>query len=153
MNGSLIVLLPINSGEYTYKDGDVAPFHQTTIWLGESDGINEQEVAQIISAMVLFCQSETPVTATIMGKGVLGPDYDPVVFTQSHEQVRLRQRLLMMTPIYEIHERVAQHPTWIPHISGYDGNYGEFITFNRFGFWHGNSKYEFEFGNNIIRTI
>jgi hypothetical protein len=145
MNSALIVALPIGDRTVTYKDGDTAPLHQTLVFFGDTLNVTPEERAKISNVVSLFATHTYPFTAKVIGKGTLGPDQDEVVFTESRELTRIRERFVGDFWVNQVMTRTEQHPNWISHVSGMQNAvFGDFVLFNRLAFWFGDEREVFE---------
>jgi hypothetical protein len=143
MDGVLMVALPQRRGTVTYKDGDVAPLHQTMVWLGNTEQIPQSAVYHFIQLTNDIAQKYGPAMATVIGSGWLGKDMEQIVVTSSHDLTAMRNEFANHPHTLELVQGIEQHPTWIPHVAGWEfDNFGDVILFDRLGFWYGDVKYE-----------
>jgi hypothetical protein len=113
MDGVLIVALPQRRGTVTYADGDVAPLHQTMMWMGTTEDIPRSEVFHLIQLTNDIAKKYGPAMATIIGAGWLGKDLEPIVITSSQELTDMRNEFANHPYIQELIANIEQHPTWI----------------------------------------
>jgi hypothetical protein len=146
MDGVLMVALPQKRGTVTYKDGDIAPIHQTMVFLGTTEVIPQSAVYHFIQLTNDIAQKYGPAMATVIGSGWLGSDLEPIVITSSQELTDMRNEFFNHPHTQELLTGIDQHPTWIPHVAGWESSFekpfGEVILFDRLGFWYGDVKYE-----------
>jgi hypothetical protein len=143
MDGVLMVALPQKRGTVEYKDGDVAPLHQTMVFMGTTETVPQSSVYHFIQLTNDIAQKYGPAMATIIGSGWLGVDLEKVVITSSQELTDMRNEFANHPHTLEILSGFDQHPTWIPHVAGWPTDeFGDVILFDRLGFWYGDVKYE-----------
>jgi hypothetical protein len=143
MDGVLMVALPQKRGTVTYADGDVAPLHQTMVWMGSTEDIPQSAVFHLIQLTNDIAKKYVPVMATIIGSGWLGKDMEQIVLTSSQALTDMRNEFANNPYTIDLMQNVQQHPTWIPHVAGWEfDNFGDVILFDRLGFWYGSTKYE-----------
>lgn len=146
MDGVLMVALPATRGTVTYEDGDVAPLHQTMVWIGTTESIPQRAVYQLIQLTNDIAKKYFSVVSTVIGSGVLGIDSEKIVITQSRELTNIRDEFIENPYVIELMQHTEQHPTWIPHVSGWgEAKFGDVILFDRLGLWYGDVKYEVPF--------
>jgi hypothetical protein len=143
MDGVLMVALPQKRGTVTYTDGDVAPLHQTMVWIGTTDSIPQSAVYHLIQLTNDIAQKYGPAMATVIGAGWLGKDLEPIVITSSDDLTAMRNEFANHPHTMELMQGGEHHPTWIPHVAGWESSdFGEVILFDRLGLWYGDVKYE-----------
>jgi hypothetical protein len=149
MDGVLMVALPQKRGTVTYSDGDIAPLHQTMVFMGTTENVPQSWVYHCIQLTNDIATKYGPAMATIIGSGNLGKDMEPIVITSSQELTDMRNEFANNQHIIQLMSGIEQHPTWIPHVAGWEfEKFGDVILFDRLGFWYGDTKYEIPlFGN------
>jgi hypothetical protein len=144
MKSAVIVALPIGKETVTYNDGDTTSVHQTLVYLGDAALLPAHEASKISAFVEALSYEVAPVTGLVIGKGVLGPEDDRMVLTESEGLTAIRQQLIEVDLIREVMDRVGQHPNWISHVSGMQNlKYGNYILFDRLAFWWGDMRSEY----------
>jgi hypothetical protein len=142
MNHSLIVAVPVGSETHTYEDGDVVPIHQTIVYFGSSKNVSTGEAHGLRSLVDVIAGQHNAIMARISGRAQLGPDGENVVLTESYVLSNIYRSFADNEFVKNIMRRTAQYPQWIPHVSGMGHlKYGDFLTFDRLGFWHGDDRF------------
>lgn len=139
--GVVIVALPEGDNTVTYNDGDTTEVHQTIVYLGTLDDLQEGEGDAILAVTEYIAAQVAPFTAMVIGAGTLGPDADAIVLTEADELQRLHDLATGDELIWDIYEERNNHPTWISHISGDSYAPGDEVRFDRVAAWFGGDNH------------
>ena len=151
MNGFCIVALPLGDNKVEYNDGDIAPVHQTLVYLGNAQNFDERTFYEVKLEVQELARLLPVISAKVCGRATLGPDAEKVILTESAELTSIRNALVSFSPIADALARTTQYPNWISHLAGMNHlMYGDYVTFNRLAVWFGPSFAEFPLGTRSV---
>jgi hypothetical protein len=141
----VIALIPKGHKEIEYESGEKAPAHLTLAYLSDGSDNIEDDFDAIDAAVARFAASRQPFTVTVAGRANLGEDGDDVIIVEASELAEARAWAESEPGISE-RCAASDHPHWIPHMTGVDGDYGDEVEFDRIGAWYGDDKREYPLG-------
>lgn len=136
--------------------------HMTLVYLGPSDQIAPEDLAQMKQETNYVAANSEPYTDNVSGEGTLGPDKAHVLFQDGVGAVAHRDQLLRGPAIGRQAGSVQQHPAFIPHTTiGYPDKQTaaaadppvDSITYDRLAVWHGDEQTEYPLGGSMTAAV
>jgi hypothetical protein len=156
-----LMLIPQESDPIVAASSE--PAHMTTVWMGESADLSEEQIAAIVAEAGAYAAAlDGPITVPVVERGELGDEGADVAFLEASDSlIAMRDGLLDASPtITEAMNSVEQFPDWTPHVTlGYpetparEEYAGEAVTFDRMGVWVGTERHNFEMGGVVADKI
>jgi hypothetical protein len=107
-------------------------------------GLDPKPLLQVLSAAAIRCN---PFMAEVSGRGILGPQDQPILLLESPELQWMRDQVEMLD--------VGKYPSWVPHMSmpSTRTRAADYYIFDRVALWAGDQRWEFPLvGDQIIEA-
>jgi hypothetical protein len=138
-SGGVIALLVEGDESVEYGDGDTAPLHATIAFVGDATEMDDTERAEMIEAARHIGQTIGPFAATPVSAATFGNDEVQII---EHPRLVEVRNLALAPPRIAARAAAAEHPLWLPHVSGLDDR--EEVRFDRVGAWLGKERVNFD---------
>jgi hypothetical protein len=125
--GTAIVLLAEGDDQVTYNDGNSAPLHCTVCFLGPAADLTPIERERVIVVTKRLGEDFAPFEARVVSPAEFG---DETVSLVEHPALNdIRDAALADHTVNWLREQNDEHPNYLPHVSGLDGQ--ESVRFDR----------------------